>query len=265
VTAGSYSCSNQSSCVGSVSDFRLDRYEITVGRFRAFMNAGMGTRANPPAAGTGADPHIANSGWESSYDANLADAGALTAALKCDPPRFTWTDVPLANENRPINCITWYEAFAFCIWDGGRLPTELEWEFAAAGGNEQRAYPWGNTAPGPDAMLAVHDCYYGGTGLSSCSDFTNIAPVGSAPLGNGKWGQADLAGNVWEWNFDWLSQGYLMSCVDCANLVPSVPPSGRSIRGGCFNCTATTLGAYYRNWGYPDRRSAYGARCARSP
>ena len=51
---------------------------------------------------------------------------------------------PGANESLPINCITWYEAFAFCAWDGGFLPTEAEWNYAAAGGSEQRAYPWSN-------------------------------------------------------------------------------------------------------------------------
>ena len=50
----------------------------------------------------------------------------------------TWT---ANNDNLPMNCITWFEAFAFCIWDGGRLPTELEWNYAAAGGSSQNVYP----------------------------------------------------------------------------------------------------------------------------
>ncbi len=47
-----------------------------------------------------------------------------------------------SNENQPINCVTWYEAFAFCISDGGYLPTAAEWNYAAAGGSDQRAYPF---------------------------------------------------------------------------------------------------------------------------
>src|SRR5689334_21712444 len=49
----------------TVSDFYLDKYEITVGRFRAFVNAGMGTQASPPADGAGAHPKIPGSGWSS--------------------------------------------------------------------------------------------------------------------------------------------------------------------------------------------------------
>ena len=59
-----------------------------------------------------------------------------------------------------MNCINSYEAVAFCIWDGGFLPTLSEWGYAAAGGNEQREYPWGATAPGTANQYAIYNCYY---------------------------------------------------------------------------------------------------------
>ncbi len=124
----------------TVSDFRLDRYEVTVARFRRFAAAY--SPALVPSGG-GRDPNDPSDlGWDPAWNALLpADAHALTEGLKCDAFLQTWTDEPDANELNPINCVTWYEAFAFCAWDGARLPTEAEWNFAASGGNEQRVYP----------------------------------------------------------------------------------------------------------------------------
>ena len=45
--------------------------------------------------------------------------------------------------DHPVNAVTWGEAESFCRWMGGRLPTAVEWEYAAKGG-EARIFPWGN-------------------------------------------------------------------------------------------------------------------------
>ena len=65
-------------------------------------------------------------------------------SLKCGGALSTWLD-NAGHELHPINCVTFYVSYAFCIWDGGRLPTEAEFEFAAAGGSDDRLYPWGDT------------------------------------------------------------------------------------------------------------------------
>ena len=75
----------------SLSTFRLDRFEVTVSRYRAFVQAGGATQVSPPAPGAGAVPRLADSGWRAAYDAMLpADPGALSAALACGA-RATWT------------------------------------------------------------------------------------------------------------------------------------------------------------------------------
>jgi formylglycine-generating enzyme required for sulfatase activity len=240
-----------------VSDFRLDKYEITVGRFRRFVEAYNG----PPAPNAGAHPLIPNSGWQTTWNSAIAaDRTALRAAIQeagCAP--FTWTDQPGTNEPLPLNCMTWYQAFAFCAWDGGRLPTEAEFEYAASGGSEQRLYPWGMDAP--DRLLAVYDCTHNQSSSGDCS-LSDIGPVGATPGGNGRWGHSDLGGSMWEWLLD-LTAPYPPTCDNCANLTAG---TSRMLRGGSWTSTAPYLRAAARTngggMGGAHVRDS-GARCAR--
>src|SRR5260221_7451132 len=157
-------------------------------------------------AGAGKNPNNGNDpGWEKAWNASLPpDTDALAAAVKCAGPNLTWTDSPGSNENRPMSCIDWYEAYAFCIWDGGRLPTEAEWNYAAAGGSEQRQYPWSNPAASTtiDPSYASFGCSE--LGGAACQNPDIVMVVGStSPKGDGKWGQSELAGNVLEWTEDY--------------------------------------------------------------
>jgi formylglycine-generating enzyme required for sulfatase activity len=237
----------------SVSDFYLDKHEVTVGRFRRFVNAGLGTRSKPPADGEGAHPRIPNSGWSSGWNAQLsAGTEALKAGLKCHETYQSWTDTAGGNESKPVNCLDWYTAFAFCAWDGGRLPTEAEWNYAASGGSEQRYYPWSK----PPQSTAIDDSF-----AVYCGGSCKLLNVGSkSPKGDGKWGQADLGGNVWEWTLDVAGGAYPMPCVDCAAVSGG---SYRAFRSGSNDDIAATLRSAVRHVYYPEYRGIVGARCAR--
>lgn len=174
-----------------VPAFDLDKYEITVGRVRAWLVAGA------PVPATGAVLLRLESGRTVTWPgtAIVQDEKRLSGWERYD----TWT---AGNDALPKNFLSYYTALAVCAFDGGRLPTEAEWKFAALGGDEQRSFPWGAEAPSPD--LAIFNCM--GDGDAACSK-QDILPVGSRPRGAGRWGHMDLAGSMFEWTIDPDSAG----------------------------------------------------------
>jgi formylglycine-generating enzyme len=257
----------------TVSDFRLDKYDVTVGRFRQFVAAWNDGAGYAPAAGAGKHAHLnggrglvdiaAPGGYETGWV--LTDYVNVWPTIEnltsCGYDE--WTDASGGQERLPINCVNWYEAYAFCIWDGGFLPSESEWEYAAAGGSQQRQYPWGSAAPGAGNQYAIYNCQYPND-AQSCSDTSNIAAVGTATEGQSVWGQLDLVGNMNQWNLDWWSSSYDSPCVDCANLTAATE---RVLRGGYFGSTAASyMVPPHRDYDTPtDRYFGIGFRCARSP
>jgi sulfatase modifying factor 1 len=88
----------------TVSDFRLDKFEITVGRFRKFVAA---YSQGMIASGAGKNPNNSNDpGWNTTWNASLpATAAALQIAVACNSSAQTWTLSAGTNENKPMNCI----------------------------------------------------------------------------------------------------------------------------------------------------------------
>ncbi|RYZ07373.1 MAG: formylglycine-generating enzyme family protein [Myxococcales bacterium] len=266
-TYGGYFCTggDKPEHAVTVASFGLDAFEVTVARFRHFVDAFDGT---PPEAGAGAHPQLAFSGWQTTWNEALPSSrAALLDALKCAPGDETWTDTPGLNEQAAINCVSWYEAFAFCAWDGGYLPTEAEWEYAAAGGDENRMFPWGSTNPAEQINLA-NDAYNGNR--------PTIAVGSEHPQGDGRWGHRDLAGGVSEWVLDrfnrtWYSSGGA-TCNNCANLNAG---TSRVAKGGSWVGSYPWAGglSYVIMLRAADRAerdpalhdASLGIRCARKP
>jgi formylglycine-generating enzyme len=238
-----------------VSRFSLDKYAVTVGRFRAFLSAyDAWRRAGNPLAGAGAHPLIADSGWRSDWSLpESATELQSEAGIECSSLTQTFT---AGSAEKPINCVTWLEAFAFCAWDGGRLPTEAEWEAAATGGDEARPFPWGMQEPEP--ARAAFDCTGDGSAAQDCA-VTDILEVGSRPAGAGRWGHQDLAGNVWQWVLD-SYRAYPAVADDYANVSDA---AYRTIRGSGWYSAASDLRSAIRYNSLPTaRRSEFGFRCA---
>ncbi len=177
--------------------FCLDRVEVTVARARPFIDGGFGTRVKPPAnfSGKGSDPK--DPGWVFT-DNLLADPAALKVALRAT--WSTWTEGLVADfEKLPMTSLSWYEAYALCIWAGGHLPTKEEWD-AAAGVGTGRSYPWGSEPP---SGRASYGCHGKGGGAPTCAPPSMLPgefdPVGSFPMGAGKYGHLDLGGSASEW------------------------------------------------------------------
>jgi sulfatase modifying factor 1 len=230
----------------NLSPFALDTYEVTVARFREYVESYSGA----PAPDAGAQAVLAGSGWQPVWNSHVpATKAELATVLSCGP-NATWTAVPGAQEDRPINCVNWYEAFAFCAWDGRELPSEAQWEFAAAGAQDNRLFPWGQGLPTPS--LAVFES-------------TAPGPVGSRTAGAGRWGHLDLGGNVAEWVIDGFESTWYVSrgnpCNDCASLAGAV----RVFRGGSWSTGLVRLRAADRAGLTPDSRSdSIGVRCVRT-
>ena len=176
-----------------------------------------------------------------------------------EPP--WWRDKRFSDPSQPVVGVDWHEAAAFCEWLGEedgrlyRLPSEIEWEFAARG-PKSRAFPWGDQEPGPTRAHYGQDWDKGGP-----------AAVGSCPAGAGPFGHLDLAGNVWEWCDDDVSEEFREEW-DSSKYVPDDLKGQplRALRGGGWAADAEHLRSAGRDGRAAVRRSWYiGFRVFLSP
>lgn len=203
-----------------VKPFKMAKYPITYAQFQVFIDVKDG---------------FYNLEWWTEL--------AAKAEQKKQPDEQQWQD-----DDRPREHVSWYDAVAFTLWLSHkvgyevRLPTELEWQWAAQGPKGHR-YPWRgdfdekkcNTAEGRNGQTTVVDRY----------------PAGASPFG-----VMDMVGNVWEW------------CLNNYSKPGDKDIKGtdaRVIRGGSWNSNFSVAHATRRSTYNPyARNDIIGFRVVRS-
>jgi gamma-glutamyl hercynylcysteine S-oxide synthase len=215
-----------------LNTYWIDRYPVTCGQYRAFMEAG--GYQNPE--------WWSQAGWEWQQIEQVIQ------------PLY-WRDNPTW-DNHPVCGVSWYEAEAYARFVGKRLPTEMEWEKAASWNatiGRRHIYPWGDEEP--RLQLCNYDGFKHGT-----------TSVDAFPDGQSAYGLYDTLGNVWEWTASWFDAypgfqsypytGYSQVYFDNQH---------RVLRGGSWATRSWSLRCSFRNWYHPTiRQILAGFRCAKS-
>ena len=226
----------------NVPSFFLDRYPVTNGQFLAFMeDGGYANRA-----------HWSEAGWAFREAEHLEHPLFWRrAAGGWERRRFgTWEALP---PDEPVCHVCWYEADAYARWAGRRLPTEAEWEKAAAAtpAGTVRRYPWGDGRPD---RTRANLWPLGG----------HPARVGAFPAGASAFGVEQMIGDVWEWTAsDFQPYSGFRAFPYPEYSAVFFGGDYKVLRGGSWAVAPEAIRNTFRNWDYPIRRQIFaGFRCA---
>lgn len=223
----------------TVSSFYIDRFEVTNEEYQEFVSE--------------------------QGESHVPRTEAFGEGASAESRMRNYFYGPSKSDN-PVVGITWEDAKAFCEWNGRRLPTEAEWEFAARSGRTGAIYPWrGISTTDPMGRYLANFAPSEGRARTG---FAFTAPVGSFPPS--RWGIHDIAGNVAEWVEDAYTPTY--DDFPVTTDTPVVRPEDsedntrRVVRGGSWSSSAFEIGVGVRSYAQKDEASTeIGIRCAADP
>lgn len=223
----------------TLSAFKMGKYEVTVARFKTFIDAtGYVTDAEKGTGGV-----AGTTVWRDNKVGIKAGVN-----WKCDESGKT---LPVSGYNRPVIHVSWNDAAAFASWMDCRLPTEAEWEYACRAGTST-PFNTGNNLTPSQADFDGNFPY-----IDYARGEYRGKPVAVGSFEPNAWGLYDMHGNVCEWCSDWYDE---YPAADQTN--PKGAESGeyRVFRGGSWNYTASQCRSAYRSYDYPVAHFFVGFR-----
>ena len=210
----------------TLSGFYLSEYAITNAQYCEFLNAlGVPSDGKWPVTGFGEQILVSTS---SSFP-----WGVVYVSGKWQPQS--------GYANYPVIYVSWFGAYAFCEWAGGRLPTEAEWEYACRAGTE--------TAYNTGMALSTTQANFGNPASGSTKAVGSYDP--------NDWGFYQMHGNVREWCSDWYDTDYYAVSPSNDPQGPASDTGNRVLRGGSWNGNLGVCRSAYRGYNPPDFRGNY--------